>query len=206
MLSADEKIRCPWCTSSEKMQRYHDEEWGLPLHDDRKQFEFLMMEAMQCGLSWNLMIEKRDIFRVCFEDFDYDKIAAYTEEDIERILNYPGMIRSPQKIRAIIGNAKAFLKIREEYGSFDAWLWKHSGGKTILYQGHQKGIMPAANQLSEEIAKELRKFGFKYLGAVTVYSHLQACGMINDHLETCFRFREIMDNYPVVRKRRLGER
>lgn len=198
--------RCAWCESSEKMIRYHDEEWGLPLHDDGKQFEFLMMEAMQCGLSWNLMIEKREIFRACFDAFDYEKIAAYTESDVERILEYPGMIRSGRKIRAVISNARAFMKIREEFGSFDAWLWGYSDGKTILYMGHQKGKVPAANHLSDVIAKELKRRGFKYLGSVTVYAHLQACGMINDHREDCFRYRDIVEHYPVIRKRRNGER
>lgn len=202
----DNRCRCGWCKPSEKMIRYHDEEWGLPLHDDRKQFEFLMMEAMQCGLSWNLMIEKREIFRQCFDEFDYEKIVAYTEADVDRILNYPGMIRSPRKIQAIISNARVFLKIREEYGSFDAWLWSFSGNRTILYQGHQTGRLPAANSLSDEIAVEMKKRGFKYLGSVTVYAHLQACGIINDHTEDCFRYREIVENYPVIRKRRQGER
>lgn len=202
----DNKCRCGWCRSSERMIRYHDEEWGVPLHDDRKQFEFLMMEAMQCGLSWNLMMEKREIFRACFDDFDYEKIAAYTEADVERILAYPGMIRSAGKIRAIITNAQAFIRIREEYGSFDRWLWSFSGGKTILYQGHQRGKIPAANGLSDVIGKELKKRGFKYLGSVTVYSHLQACGIINDHVEECFRYQEIAENYPVVRKKRVDER
>lgn len=206
-ISPEEPLcRCGWCKTSEKMIRYHDEEWGLPLHDDRKQFEFLMMEAMQCGLSWNLMIEKREIFRACFDGFDYEKIAGYTEADVERILAYPGMIRSGRKIRAIISNAQAFLKIREEFGSFDAWLWGYSGGKTILYQGHQKGKIPAANGLSDKIGKELKRRGFKYLGSVTVYSHLQACGLINDHREDCFCYSRIVENYPVIRKRRCEER
>lgn len=189
--------RCPWCLGTEKMTRYHDEEWGWPLHDDRKQFEFLMLEAMQCGLSWNLMIEKREIFRACFSGFDYDTIAAYTEEDVQRILDYPGMIRSPRKIRAIIHNARCFQAIRAEFGSFDTWLWAFAGNKTILYQGHSLGNIPAANALADQIAKELKRRGFKYLGSITVYSHLQACGIINDHLESCFRYRDILENFPV---------
>lgn len=192
-----ESCRCPWCLGTEKMTRYHDEEWGIPLHDDRKQFEFLMLEAMQCGLSWNLMIEKREIFRACFSEFDYDAIAAYTEEDVQRILSYPGMIRSPRKIRAIIQNAQCFQAIRAEFGSFDAWLWAFAGNKTILYRGHSLGNIPAANGLSDRIAKELKRRGFRYLGSITVYSHLQACGIINDHLESCFRYRDILERYPV---------
>lgn len=191
-----EQCRCPWCLGTEKMIRYHDEEWGTPVHDDRKQFEFLMLEAMQCGLSWNLMMEKREIFRSCFSDFDYDAVAAYTEADVQRIMEYPGMIRSPRKIQAIIHNARRFKKIREEFGSFHQWLWDFSDNCILLYQGHSLGNIPAANGLSDRIAKELKHRGFKYLGSITVYSHLQACGIINDHLESCFRYGEILEHYP----------
>lgn len=191
--------RCPWCLGTEKMIRYHDEEWGAPVHDDRKQFEFLMLEAMQCGLSWNLMIEKREIFRACFSDFDYDDIAAFNEEDVQRILEYPGMIRSPRKIRAIINNARCFQQVRREFGSFDGWIWGFAQGKTILYDGHENGNLPAANGLSDKVARELKRRGFKYLGSVTVYAHLQACGIINDHLKSCFRYNEIIKNHPIIR-------
>ena len=189
--------RCPWCLGTAKMMRYHDEEWGLPLHDDQKQFEFLMLEAMQCGLSWNLMIEKREIFRSCFDSFAYEKIALYTEEDVQRILQTPGMIRSRRKIEAIICNARAFMDIRREFGSFSRWLWGFSQNKTILYHGHSTGRLPAANALSDRVARELKRRGFRYLGSITVYSHLQACGIINDHLESCFRYREIVEHFPV---------
>lgn len=138
--------RCPWCLGTEKMTRYHDEEWGVPLHDDRKQFEFLMLEAMQCGLSWNLMIEKREIFRGCFDGFDYDKIAAYTESDVQRILDTPGMIRSRRKVEAVIGNARAFQALRREFGSFSDWLWGFAQHKTILYDGHSQGRLPAGQR------------------------------------------------------------
>lgn len=187
------------------MIKYHDEEWGIPLHNDRKQFEFLMMEVMQCGLNWNMMIQKRDIFRKCFDDFDYEKIAGYEESDIQRILDTDGMIRSRRKIEAIINNARCFIKIIDEFGSFCGYLWNYSNGKTILYQGHQKGNIPASNGLSDKISKDLKKRGFKYLGSVTVYSHLQACGMINDHTEDCFRYKDIARNYPTIRKRKDNE-
>ena len=188
------------------MTAYHDDEWGIPLHDDRKQFEFLMLEAMQCGLSWNLMINKRNIFRDCFDDFNFEKIALYADEDIERILSFKGMIKSPQKVIAIIENAKAFIRIRNEHESFSKWLWSFSEGKTICYTGHEKGKIPAANMLSDTIAKALKKYGFKYLGGVTVYSHLQACGIINDHIKECFRYKHITNNYPTVIKSCDGER
>ena len=197
--------RCIWCLCNEKMIRYHDEEWGIPAYDDRKQFEYLMLEVMQCGLNWNMMIQKREIFRECFDNFDFDKIASYKESDVERIMKTEGMIRSERKIRAVISNAKCFQKVREEFGTFSSYLWNYSKGKTILYTGHQKGKIPAKNGLSDKISKDLKKRGFKYLGSVTVYSHLSSCGIINDHVENCFRYKDILENYPVVRKRKDNE-
>ncbi|MBR5364746.1 MAG: DNA-3-methyladenine glycosylase I [Clostridia bacterium] len=188
------------------MKTYHDTEWGVPVHDDRRMFEHLMMEAMQCGLSWSLMIKKREIFRACFDGFDYDRIAAYTGEDIERILHTEGMIRSRRKIEAVIGNARCFRKIREEYGSFCDWLWAHTDGKTVLYMGHEKGPIPVSNGLSDQIARELKAYGFRYLGTVTVYSHLQACGIVNDHRRDCPCRQAINAQNPTVRKRRYLER
>lgn len=200
-----EMERCAWCLCNEKMIKYHDEEWGVPLHDDQKQFEFLMMEAMQCGLNWNMMIQKREIFRACFDNFDYRKVAAYTQDDIRRILETEGMIKSPGKVAAIIHNAKCFLEVQKEFGTFSSYLWGFSKGKIIMYMGHQKGGIPARNGLSDIISKDLKKRGFKYLGSVTVYSHLQACGIINDHMEECFRYQKVMGEHPVVRKRRDKE-
>lgn len=197
--------RCPWCTCNEKMIRYHDEEWGVPVYDDQKQFEFLMMEVMQCGLNWNMMIQKREIFRECFDRFDYNKVAEYQEAEIERILNTDGMIRSRRKIEAVIHNARCFQKIREEFGSFSDYIWGFTGGKTYLYTGHQKGEIPARNGLSDRISKDLKKRGLKYMGSITVYSHLQACGIINDHLETCGRYRELLAVTDAVKKRRDKE-
>ena len=197
--------RCPWCTCNEKMIRYHDEEWGVPVYDDQKQFEFLMMEVMQCGLNWNMMIQKREIFRECFDRFDYNKVAEYQEAEIERIRNTEGMIRSRRKIEAVIHNARCFQKIREEFGSFSDYIWGFTGGKTYLYTGHQKGEIPARNGLSDQISKDLKKRGLKYMGSITVYSHLQACGIINDHLETCGRYRELLAVTDAVKKRRDKE-
>ena len=186
--------------------KYHNEEWGVPLHDDQKQYEFLMMEVMQCGLNWNMMMEKREIFRTCFENFDYDKVAEYGEADIQRILDTPGMIRSCRKIEAVINNARCFQQIREEYGSFSDYIWSYSGGKTILYNKHADGWIPASNGLSERISKDLKKRGFKYMGEITVYSHLQACGIINDHGSDCPCYRRINDSHPTVNKRRDKEK
>ena len=197
--------RCPWCLGNEKMIRYHDVEWGVPVHDDRKQFEFLMMEVMQCGLNWNMMIQKREIFRSCFDGFDFDKVAAYGEADIERIIGTDGMIRSRRKIEAVIHNARCFQKIRAEFGSFSEYIWGFTRGKTYLYMGHQKGNVPARNGLSDRISADLKRRGLKYMGSVTVYAHLQACGMINDHWEGCFRYKELISYTNSTRKRKESE-
>ena len=196
---------CDWSMVSEAMIRYHDEEWGVPLHDDRKQFEFLMMEVMQCGLNWNMMINKRQIFRECFAGFDFDQVAAFGEADIQRIMKMPGMIRSRRKIEAVIGNARCYQQIREEHGSFSQYIWSYTDGKTIIYNHHSEGWIPAGNGLSDQISKDLKRYGFKYLGSITVYSHFQACGIINDHAQECPRFQVINENYPVVIKRRSQE-
>ena len=197
---------CDWDHTSEANIRYHDCEWGVPLHDDRKQFEFLMMEVMQCGLNWNMMINKRDIFRRCFDGFDYDKIASYTDNRIKHIMDTPGMIKSPRKIKAIIDNAACFQKIRREFGSFCNYLWAYSNNKTILYDRHNDGYIPVSNGLSDAISKDLKKRGFKYLGTITVYSHLQACGIICDHDKNCPRYRYITGNFPTIKKRRFKEK
>lgn len=159
-----------------------------------------MMEVMQCGLSWELMLHKREIFRQCFDNFDFDKVAAYDERDVERIINTEGMIRSPRKIRAIINNARCFQKIRNLYGSFSNYLWAYSDGKTIIYSSHGGGRIPVSNGLSARISKDLKSKGFKYLGAVTVYSHLQACGIINDHDTDCPCYKKINGSFPTITK------
>ena len=198
---------CTWADMNERNKVYHDTEWGIPVHEDRKMFEHLMLECMQCGLSWDLMLKKREVFRKCFDDFDYEKIAGYDEADIDRILNTEDMIRSRRKIEAVINNAKCFLDMRKEFGSFCDYIWAYSGGKTILYAGHNKDInkIPVSNGLSKQISKDLKKRGFKYVGEITVYSHLQACGIINDHDMDCRCFKRINENYPTVNKRRDKE-
>lgn len=200
MNNMDNKPRCGWCCDNGVNQKYHDEEWGIPVHDDRKQFEFLMMEVMQCGLNWTMMLKKREIFRKCFDNFEFEKIASYDEDKIQSIMEEPGMIRSRRKIEAVINNARQVIKIVQEFGSFDDYLWAFSDHKTILYRGHKEGNLAARNRLSDIISKDLKKRGFKYLGSITVYSHLQACGMINDHVESCFMYYPLIENYPVVYK------
>ena len=197
---------CNWGMTSAINQKYHNEEWGIPLHDDQKQFEFLMMEVMQCGLSWDIVIKKREIFRACFDGFDFNKIAAYTEQDIERIMATDGMIKSRRKIEAVIHNAGCFQKIRAEFGTFDKYLWNWSNGQTIVYDKHGDGEIPVSNGLSDRISADLKRRGFKFLGTVTIYSHLQACGMIHDHGSDCPRYQYILENYPCVFKRKYKEK
>ena len=197
---------CNWGNTSELNIKYHDEEWGIPVFDDRMQFEYLMMEVMQCGLNWNMMINKREIFRKCFDNFEYDLISKYTEKDIERIMNTEGMIKSKRKIEAVINNAKCFQKIREEFGSFCNYLWSYSDNKTILYEKHEQGYIPVSNGLSDKISKDLKKRGFKFMGSITIYSHLQACGIINDHDKNCKRYEYINSNYPTIKKKRYLEK
>ena len=187
--------RCPWCLMNERQIKYHDEEWGVPVHDDRKQFEYLMLEVMQCGLSWDTVLKKREIFRACFDSFDFDKIAEYDQTDIEHIMDVPGVIRSRRKIEAVIGNARCVRQIRKEFGSFSKYLWSWTNGKMLLYRGHELGNIPASNVLSDRISKDLKKRGLKYIGSVTVYAHLQACGIINDHIKECARYQQLIDQY-----------
>ncbi|MCH5338206.1 MAG: DNA-3-methyladenine glycosylase I [Acetatifactor sp.] len=198
--------RCGWCLLNELEIKYHDEEWGVPVYDDRKQFEYLMLEAMQCGLSWDIVLKKREIFRSCFHNFDYDVIAAYSEDDIDRIMNMEGMIRSRKKIEAVINNARRFQEIRREFGSFSDYLWGYTDGKMVLYSGHETGKVPAANGLSDRIAADLKKRGFKYLGSVTVYAHLQASGVVNDHWSGCHCYEKLVSQHPTIKKRRDKER
>ena len=191
-----EDKNCAWSRTDERMQHYHDTEWGVPVHDDGILFEHLMLEVMQCGLSWALMLKKRDIFRQAFAGFAPHKLAAFTAEDIESALAIPGMIRSRRKIEAVVSNARAFLAMQAEFGSFCDWLWAFTQGKMLVYRSHAQA-MPSSNELSDAISSELKKRGFRYLGSVTAYSMLQACGIINDHQHDCPRFREVMQGMDV---------
>lgn len=185
---------CSWACSDSINQLYHDTEWGVPVHDDIKLFEYMLLESMQCGLSWSLILKRREVFRKCFDQFDYNKIAKYTESDIERILNTENMIRSPNKIKAIINNAQRIIEIRKSFGSFDEYIWNYSDHKTIIYEGKAT----TQNHLSQTISKDLKKSGFKFMGPVCVYSFLQACGIINDHDKDCPKFQEINKKYPTI--------
>lgn len=190
--------RCQWCVNDELMIKYHDEEFGVPTHDDYKQFEHLMLECLQCGLNWQYVIRRREIFRSCFDDFDFEKVALYGEQDILRILQTESMLKSRRKIKAIIHNAKKFIEIRREFGSFSNYIWSYVDNVPITYKAHSNCDLPAENDLSRQIAKDLKSRGFKYVGAVTIYSHLQGVGIINDHVENCFRYSELVKNTVIV--------
>ena len=183
--------KCEWCRDGGFLEKYHDTEWGIPCHNDSMLFEYLMLEAMSAGLSWMLMLRKREIFRACFAGFDYEKVALFTKEDVDKAMAYPGMIKSRKKIEAIIGNAHCFIQIRQEFGSFDAYLWQYTSGHTLIYQQHLNGEWITRNKLSDVLAADLRKRGFKFLGSTLLYSYLQAVGLINDHATTCPMFKEI---------------
>jgi DNA-3-methyladenine glycosylase I len=186
--------RCNWAESNPLLQEYHDREWGIPLYDEQKQFEFLSLEVMQCGLSWLTVLKKRDILRSAFHDFDPSKVALYGKSEIQAIMTMEGMIHSPRKITAIITNAKAFLQIQDEFGSFSRYLWGFTDNRTMEYPGHADGsVVIARNELSDRISKDLRKRGFSFLGSITIYSHLQAAGLINDHTADCFRYQQLTE-------------
>jgi len=191
---------CEWPTTP-LYQDYHDHEWGRPVHDDKKQFEHLMLEVMQCGLSWITVLNKREDLRIAFDGFDYKKIALYTDADVERIMNAPNVIRSERKIRAIIHNAQRFIEVQRDFGSFCNYIWAFTVGKTLVYEGHPEGNIPAKNELSERISNDLKQRGFKFLGPVTIYSHLQASGLINDHGRDCPCFDDINESTNIVYKR-----
>ena len=179
--------RCEWATTDPLLQKYHDEEWGIPVHDDREHYMYMLMESMSCGLSWLLMLKKREIFRACFANFNYEKVARFTSNDVERIMNTENMIRSQRKIEGMIANARAFIKVREEFGTFDNYIWRFSKGETKVYSSH-KNKTCVSNALSDKVSSDLRKRGFKYIGTVITYSHLQAIGMSDDHQENCFKY------------------
>jgi DNA-3-methyladenine glycosylase I len=180
------KERCYWANSSPEMKEYHDKEWGVPEHNDRKLFELLILEGMQAGLSWSTILRKRQNFRGSFDDFDYNKIAKYTENKIEELLQNEGIIRNRLKIQAVITNAKMMLKVIKEFGSFDKYIWSFVNNKPIVNQWESLSDIPPKIELSELISKDLKKKGFKFVGSTIVYAFMQAVGMVDDHLIDCF--------------------
>lgn len=190
-------VRCPEFAADPFYLPYHDDEWGTPVHDDRDHFMYLLMESMSCGLSWKMMLQRREVFRECFAGFDAMAVAAFTDADAARILATEGMIRSPRKVRAIIGNAQAFVRVQQEWGSFDRYIWSFTEGRSLVYPSHQHQWV-TRNALSDRVSADLRRRGFKYVGSVIIYSHLQAIGVINDHRSCCFRYRQLLPSCTVV--------
>ena len=190
MPADNRKSACSWPGEDPLMIRYHDEEWGTPLHDDDRLFEFLVLDAFQAGLSWKTILYKREHFRKAFDGFDARKIARYNEKKVERLLNDPGIIRNRLKITGTVENAKQFLAVQKEYGSFDRYIWQFTQYKTIV--NHRKPGEPpqATSPESDAMSKELRKLGFKFVGSTICYAFMQASGMVNDHLKTCFRHKQ----------------
>jgi len=187
MNKVDAKRRCPWCLGSEKYLRYHDEEWGVPVHDDRRLFEFLILEGAQAGLSWSTILNKRDNYRRAFARFDAAKVARFGVRDVERLMADAGIVRNRLKIESAIANARAFLKVKREYRSFDAYLWGFVDERPLQNLRRSMREVPARTPLSDKISKDLKLRGFRFVGSTIVYAYMQAVGIVNDHLAACFR-------------------
>ena len=185
------KKRCEWCLSSDLMIEYHDKEWGVPLHNDRKLFEFIILDAFQAGLSWSTIINKRKNFEKAFDRFDVEKIARYRQGKINKLLKDAGIIRNRLKIHSTVSNAKAFLKIQEEFGSFDKYIWQFVNGKPIVNKLKKLKDILASTKESDAMSKDLKKRGFRFVGTTICYAFMQAAGMVNDHLMDCYRYKEL---------------
>ncbi|MCI0483256.1 MAG: DNA-3-methyladenine glycosylase I, partial [candidate division NC10 bacterium] len=183
--------RCGWAEASELMIAYHDREWGVPIHDDRKLFEYLVLDTFQAGLSWAIILHKRENFRQALANFDPEKIARYMRRDIGRLLANPGIVRNKQKIAAVVTNARAFLRIQEGFGSFDAFVWQFVGGKSRHNSWRTMRQLPAKTRESDRMSEAMRDRGFTFTGSTICYAFMQAAGMVNDHLVSCFRHAEI---------------
>jgi DNA-3-methyladenine glycosylase I len=183
--------RCPWCGSDPLYVAYHDEEWGRPVHDERRHFEFLLLETQQAGLSWRCILGKREAFRKAYAQFDPEKVARFTDARVERLLADPGIIRNRRKVEAAVKNARAFLRTAEEFGSFDAYIWRFVDGESRVGKWKSQSRIPVTTPVSDALAKDLKARGFAFVGSTTIYAHMQAIGMVNDHIMSCFRWAEL---------------
>ena len=183
--------RCAWCQADTLYIKYHDKEWGVPLHADKKLFEFLILEGAQAGLSWITVLKKRQAYRDAFDQFDFNRVAQYKEGKIRDLLDNRGIIRNELKIRATVKNARAFIRVREEFVTFDKFIWQFTGGKTIHNSWKSLKQIPARTEISEQMSKQLKKRGFSFVGPIICYAFMQAIGMVNDHSIDCFRYREL---------------
>lgn len=184
-------VRCEWCEGDEIYTKYHDKEWGIPLHSDRKLFEFLILEGAQAGLSWITVLKKRKTYRQVFDQFDFNKVANYKEAKIQSLLKNPGIIRNKLKIRATVKNAQAYIKIREEFGTFNKYIWKFIDGEIMQNSWKSLKDIPAQTELSNIMSKDLKKRGFTFVGPTICYAFMQATGMVNDHVVDCYRYKEL---------------
>jgi DNA-3-methyladenine glycosylase I len=193
--------RCAWANSDPLLLKYHDEEWGVPLHDDVKLFEFLVLEGAQAGLSWLTILKKRHNYQNAFDSFDPEKVAGYGSRDVNRLLADAGIVRNRLKIRSAITNARRFLEVKDEFGSFDRYIWQFTESKPIQHRFRSLSAVPARTRESGQISSALRKRGFRFVGSVICYSFMQAVGMVNDHLTTCFRYKEVrLQHHSQLRK------
>lgn len=191
-MTADDRKRCAWVTGADPMMiDYHDREWGVPVRDDRKHFEFLVLEGAQAGLSWSTILKRREGYRRAFEDFDPQKVARFTGKKIEQLIQDPSIIRNRQKIEATVRNAQHFLDIQAEFGSFDAYAWRFVDGRPLLNRRKTTKDVPATSSQSDAFSKDLKSRGFGFVGSTIIYAHMQAIGMVNDHLVDCFRYSEV---------------
>lgn len=186
-----DKKRCDWSTKDQLYIDYHDTEWGVPVYDDDKLFEFLILETFQAGLSWITVLRKRENFRMAFDNFDYNKIVNYNENKFDELINNAGIIRNKLKIRATISNAQAFINIQEEFGSFSKYIWGFVNHEPIKNKWKSMNDVPATTEISDKLSKDLKKRGFKFVGSTVIYAHMQATGMVNDHVTSCFRSQEL---------------
>lgn len=182
---------CEWPSGDPLMIEYHDTEWGVPVHDDRRLFEFLVLDAAQAGLSWRTVLRKRENYRRAFAEFDPERVARFTRRDVERLLRDPGIVRNRLKVESAVHNARAMLAVREESGSFDEYIWSFTGGKTIRNAWRRLDQLPAESKESRSMSKDMRRRGFRFCGPVICYAFMQAAGLVNDHLVHCFRYREV---------------
>ena len=192
MSDIQNKQRCTWAQGDALMQAYHDNEWGVPTRDDRKLFEFLVLESAQAGLSWRLILSRRENYRKAFADFDPEVVAKFGDIEVQRLMDDAGIIRNKAKILAAINNARCFLEVQKEFGSFASYSWQFVGNRQIHHTIKDAKDLPVKIKEAEDFAKDLKKRGFKFLGAITIYAHMQAVGMVNDHMENCFRRTEIL--------------
>jgi len=185
------KKRCKWAGTDPVYIRYHDKEWGVPVHNDRKLFEFIILEGAQAGLSWITVLKRRAGYKKAFANFDAKKVARFNKKKIEKLLQDPGIIRNRLKVESAVSNAKAFLQIQKEFGSFDKYSWQFVNGKTIKNKRRSMKQLPATTKISDEFSKDLKKRGFRFVGSTIIYAHMQAVGMVNDHVMSCFRYKEV---------------